>query len=88
MRCDVGVVFGEFVDNAAIGGVEVDCHWLAGLADFFDPAFGLFRNAVGALTFVVGDVDVDARKLCVFRDEGLRNDMLKTAKVFCILADE
>ena len=88
MGSNVGIILSEFMDDATIGGVQVDRHRFTGCADLFYPTFGAFGNAVGALTFVVGDVDVDARKFCVFRDKGLRNDMLKTAKVFCVLADE
>lgn len=88
MGSDVGVIFGEFVNNATVGGVEVDGYRFTSLADFFNPAFGFFRDAVGALAFVVGDIDVDTGDFGILRDEGLRDDVLEAAEVFGVFADE
>ena len=85
---DVGVVLGDFVDDAAIGGVQVELLGTTSLANFTDPAFGLLGDAVGALALVVGDVNVDAGKLGTMADEGHGDDVLEGAEIVGFAADE
>lgn len=85
---DVGVVFGEFMDDTAVGGVEVNRHRFASGADFFNPTLGTLGDTVGTLAFVVGDVNIDASDLGIFRDKSLTDDVLETTEIFCVFADE
>ena len=87
MGGDVGEVFGEFMDDAAVGSVKIQSKGFASVADYFKPFFGTFSNAFGTLAFVVGDVDINAREFGVFRDERLRNDVLETAKILGVFAN-
>ena len=85
---DVGVILSDFVDDAAIGGVEVELLGVAGLADFANPAFGLVSDALGALTLIVGDVNVDAGEFGAAANEGHRDDVLEGAEVVGFATDE
>ena len=85
MGSNVGIILSEFMDDATIGGVQVDRHRFTGCADLFYPTFGAFGNAVGALTFVVGNIDIYASDFCAPSGETLRNDILKTTKIVCVL---
>ena len=49
---DVGVILSDFVDDAAIGGIEVELLGVAGLADFANPTFSLVGDAFGALALI------------------------------------
>lgn len=85
---DVGVILGDFVDDAAIGGVEVKLFGATSLANFANPAFGLLGDTVGALALVVGDVNIDAGKLSAMADEGHGDDVLEGAEIVGFATDE
>ena len=85
---DVGVVLGDFVDDAAIGGVQVELLGATSLADFANPALSLLGDAIGALALVVGDINVDAGKLGTMADEGHGDDVLKGAEIIGFTTDE
>ncbi len=82
---DVGIILGESMDDAAVGGVKFENERLAGLADFFNPTFGAFFDFFGALAFIVGDIDIHASNLGGFRDESLRDDVLESAEIIGVL---
>ena len=85
---DVGVVLGDFVDDAAIGGVQVELLGATGLADFANPAFGLLGDAVGALALVVGNVNVDTGEFGTTADESHGDNVLEGAEIVGFAADE
>ena len=85
---DIGVILGDFVDDAAIGGVEVELLGVAGLADFANPTFSLVGDAFGALALIVGDVNIDAGELSAAANEGHRDDVLEGAEVVGFATDE
>lgn len=85
---DVRVILGYLVDNAAIGGIEVDTLGLAGGADFANPIFGLLGNAIGTLALVIGDINIHASNLGLVASEGHGDDVLQSAEIVGFVADK
>ena len=88
MSLDVVVFAGDTVDDAAVCGVDVGNVVVTGGADFFDPAAGFFGDFFFALAFVVSNVDVDARELCVAVAQGCCDNLLEAAKCFGAASDQ
>lgn len=59
MSFDVGVVLSNFVNDATVGSVEVKTLGVAGGANFTNPIFGLFGDAVSALALIVGNININ-----------------------------
>ena len=59
MSGDIGIILGEFMDDAAVRWAEVYRHRLSGAADFINPTFGLSSDAVRTGTLIITNVDID-----------------------------
>ena len=73
------------MNGTAVGGVEVECEGLAGVADLADPIFGFFGYAVGALALVIGNVYVDTGELGLSGGQGHGDDILESAEIVGVL---
>ena len=85
---DVGVVGCEAVDDAAVGGVKFEDFFDTGFADFFDPFFSLVFEFVGALAFIIGDIDIYARNFGIAGDKSHHKDVLESAEIVSIFSDK
>lgn len=85
---DVVVILGKLMDSAAVGGVEVEGHRIAGFTDTANPLFGLAFNALRMLFFVVGNVNIDASELSLVAGQGHGDDGLEGAEIVGVFTDE
>lgn len=85
MGFDIGIILGELVDDTAVGGIEIESFGLTGVADLLDPSFSLIGNFVGALAFIVGNVNIDAGDFGLASLQCAHDDVLKGAQIIGIL---
>lgn len=59
MSFDVGVVLSNFVNDATVCRIEIKTFGVTGGANFTNPIFGLFGDAVSALALIVGNININ-----------------------------
>ncbi len=76
------------MDDAAISSIKVKYLFLTGAAHFLNPILRLTLNLICTLALVICNVDVYAGNLSVTSNESHHNNVLESAKVISILANQ
>lgn len=85
---DVGIVLSDFMNDTAIGCVEIENFGLASGTDFTNPIFGLFGNAICTLTLIISNVDTHTGNFSTAAGKRHGDNMLKSAEIIGFLTNQ
>ena len=60
VRFDIRIISRNFMNNSAIGSIKVNSIIFASFSYAANPAFRFFGNSVGALAFIIRNIDIYA----------------------------